>query len=797
MIKNHFKIAWRNLIRNKSYSAINIGGLAVGMAVAMLIGLWIYDELSFNKAHKNYVRIAHVMRHSFHLGEKQTGGTNSPIPLGTKLHSSLGNNFTYIVRATKTLDYTLSNGEKAFTQSGRFMEPDAPKMFTLNMVQGHLEGLKEINSILLSETVAKKIFGDTDPINKVITIDTRIDVKVTGVYEDFKRNSAFNDVSYIAPFDLYISFNPWTQKLNDNWRDNSFPLYVQIAPQTSFEDISAKIKDVMLPHLDEESKADKPEVFLHPMAKWHLYSNFKNGVNIMSEPLKFVWFYGIIGIFVLFLACINFMNLSTARSEKRAKEVGIRKAIGTLRMQLINQFLSESLLFTLFSFVISLVIVQLLLPWFNNVSGKGIAILWTNPWFWLSGIAFTIFTAILAGSYPAFYLSSFQPIKVLKEFTKGGSSAAISRKILVVFQFTISITLIIGTFIVYHQIQYSKNRPVGYDRNDLIVTPKLTGLQGKSEVLRSELLRTGVVIEVAESSSPLTSVGSNDTGFDWEGKDPALDKDMGSLRVSYEYGKTIGWQFINGRDFSRKFTTDSTGFVINETAAKLMGFANPIGETVRCKFIREGENFKILGVVKDMVMESPFEPVRPSVFFLGRCRWIYLKINPQISTHAAMPKIEAAFKKIIPTVPFDYKFVDDEYAAKFIAEERISNLASFFAILAIFISCLGLFGLASFVAEQRTKEIGIRKVLGASVLNLWKMLSKEFVALVIISCLIAIPIAWYFLNQWLQNYNYRIEISWWIFAAVGAGALIITLLTVSFQAIKAAISNPVKSLRTE
>jgi putative ABC transport system permease protein len=797
MFRNYFKIAFRNLLKNKVYSFINIGGLAVGMAVAMLIGLWIFDEISFNKYHKNYQQIAQVMRHSMFQGEKQTGGANSPIPLGTEVQTTYGNNFTYVVRATKTLDYTISSGDKKFIQSGRFMETDAPKMFTLNMLRGNWEGLKEINSILLSETVAKKIFGENDPINKVISIDNRVEVKVTGVFEAFKQNSTFNDVSYIAPFDLYKSFNPWTQNLNDNWRDNSFSLFVQIAPNTNFEQISAKIKDVMLPHLDEESKPDKPEVFLHAMSRWHLFSTFKNGQIVTSEPLKFVWFYGIIGIFVLFLACINFMNLSTARSEKRAKEVGIRKAIGSLRTQLIYQFLSETLLFSLFSFCISLLIVQLLLPWFNVVSGKEISILWSNPMFWSSCIAFTVFTAFFAGLYPAFYLSALKPIKILKGFAKGLVAISIARKSLVVFQFTISIALIIGTFIVYQQIQFTKNRPIGYNQNGLIVTSKLRDLQGKSDILRSELSKTGAIVEVAESSSPLTSVGSNDTGFDWKGKDPYLDKDMGSLRVSYEYGKTIGWQFLKGRDFSREFASDSSGFVINETAAKLIGFENPVGETLKCKYINNGKEYKILGVVKDMIMESPFEPVRPSVFYLGNCRWIYLKINPQMSTHESITKIETVFKKMLPAAPFDYKFVNDEYAAKFKAEERIGKLTTFFAILAIFISCLGLFGLASFVAEQRTKEIGIRKVLGASVANLWQLLSKDFVVLVIISCLIAAPIAYYFMHNWLQKYTYRTEISWWIFVVAAFGALVITLLTVSYQAIKAALMNPVKSLKTE
>ncbi len=563
----------------------------------------------------------------------------------------------------------------------------------------------------------------------------------------------------------------------------------------------------MLKHLDEEKAAQKPEVFLHPMSQWHLYSSFENGVNVTSEGVTFVWFYGIIGVFVLVLACINFMNLSTARSEKRAKEVGIRKAVGSQRAQLVGQFLSESLLMAGLAFIVCLGVIQLILPWFNGVADKKVAPLWTNPVFWIAGLAFTVFTALLAGSYPAFYLSSLQPIKTLKGGGNfGGRSAAYSRKLLVVFQFTISIALLIGTLVVHQQIQFVKNRPVGYSRNGLLSFPK-NGLADKADVLRNELLRTGVVYEVAESASPLTKVSSNNTGFEWRGKAPGADDDFGTLGVSYEYGKTIGWQFVAGRDFSRQYPSDSSGLIVNEAAVKRMGLKNrnrsagagglPVGEIVRSNDWHKG-TFRILGVVKDMVMESPFEPVRPTIFSLrGYKQWLFVKINPQTSTSDALLKIEAAFKTIAPSVPFEYKFVDDEYGAKFAAEERIGKLSTFFAGLAVLISCLGIFGLASFAAEQRTKEIGIRKVLGASVTNLWQLLSKDFVGLVVIAFLIATPLAYYVLRNWLLKYEYRTDLSWWLFALAGAGALIITLLTVSFQAIKTALLNPVKSLRTD
>jgi len=495
------------------------------------------------------------------------------------------------------------------------------------------------------------------------------------------------------------------------------------------------------------------------------------------------------------------MNLSTARSEKRAKEVGIRKAIGSVRKQLISQFFSESLLVAVLAFVLSVALVQLTLPWFNSVADKKISILWSYPLFWLAGIVFTIFTGLLAGSYPALYLSSFDPVKVLKGTFRVGRFASIPRKILVVLQFTVSIMLIIGTIIVYRQIQFTKNRPVGYSRDGLLqVQMSSPDFQGKYDVLRSELKNTGAVAEIAESASPVTSIWSTNKGFAWKGKDVPTETDFGTITITHEYGKTIGWQFLDGRDFSKEFASDSSGIVINEASTKLMGLKNPVGETIKWEGNKD-RSFKILGVIKDMVMESPFMPAYPTMFFISlhgdAMNYIFIKINPLVSTRGALLKIEAVFKKLIPDSPFEYSFVNEEYAKKFAAEERVGKLAGFFALLAIFISCLGLFGLASFVAEQRTKEIGIRKVLGASTFSLWRLLSNEFSRLVFISLLIAVPIAYYFMHNWLQEYQYRAPLSWWIFVAAGVGALAITLLTVSFQAIKAAVANPVKSLRTE
>jgi ABC-type antimicrobial peptide transport system permease subunit len=799
MLKYYFKIAWRNLCKNKVSSFINIGGLAIGMAVAILIGLWIYDELSFNKYHKNYDRIARVSQHQTFRGERSTR-ENNPIPLGVELRNSFKDDFKYVVMSSQTQDVIVSAGDKNFTQSGNYMQAEAPELLSLNMRHGHRSGLKEMQAILLSESLAKKLFGNENPMDKSLKINNDLNVKVTGVYEDLPHNSEFKNVAFIATWDLFISSNEWLRTHQDDWNNNFLHIYTQLAPNRNFDQVSAKIKNLKLAHVDKEYADRKPALFLEPMSKWHLYSKYENGVTVTSKQMKFVLFYGTIGLFVLLLACINFMNLSTAHSEKRAKEVGIRKTMGSIRGQLIRQFFSESLLTVAFAFILSVVMVQLLLPWFNKLADKEITILWTNPAFWIAAIAFIFITGFMAGAYPALYLSSFNPVKVLKGTFRVGRFAAIPRKALVVTQFTVSIALIIGTIIVYRQIQFARNRPVGYSRNGLLMFPKATtGFHENMEVLKSELKNTGVVIEVAESSSPVTDIDAMNGGFDWKGKDPALETNFATLGVSVEYGKTINWQFIDGRDFSKEFATDSAGFIINETAAKLTGLKNPVGETLKWETEAfKGGNFKILGIVKDMVMRSPFESVKPTVFFLqGYKHFIFAKLNPAIGIHEALEAIEAVFKKLVPAAPFDYKFVDEEYAAKFAAEERIGKLTGFFAILAVLISCLGLFGLASFVAAQRTKEIGVRKVLGASVFSIWRLLSKDFVVLVVLSCCIAIPVAYYYLNNWLQDYEYRTKISWWVFAIAIAGAVLITIITVSFQAIKAALAKPVESLRTE
>ncbi|GAB3995534.1 ABC transporter permease [Spirosoma daeguense] len=796
MIRNYLKIALRNLVKNKVYSFINIAGLSVGMTVALLIGLWLWDELSFDSYHEHSDRIAQVKQHLTNNGEVQTWNT-TPFPLADELRKQYGDNFKYVVLAREDGDHVLTHGNEKFTKRGIYFEPEITEMLSLKMLKGSRDGLKEPASILLSESVAKALFKDADPMDKLITIDNRLSVKVTGVYEDLPHNSTFEEVKFMAPWNLYYNNTDWvrTAAAYEPWRPNAFHTFVQLTEKADFDNVSAKIKDAKLKHVNKELANKKPELFLHPMRQWHLYSEFKNGVNVGGK-IQYVWLFGIIGAFVLLLACINFMNLSTARSEKRAKEVGIRKAVGSIRSQLIYQFFFESLVMAMFSLVLSLLLAQLLLPFFNEVADKNVSILWGNPIFWGICLGFTVITGLVAGSYPAFYLSSFQPVKILKGTFRLGRWAAVPRKALVVVQFTVSITLIIGTIIVFRQIEFAKNRPIGYDSNGLVTIPIVTpNIHRHFDAIKSELTQLGAIKAIAESGESVTEIWSSSSAFDWTGKDPNLSIDFSIVNVSHDYGQTIGWAFREGRDFSKNFKTDSTGLILNEAAVKFMGLTNPIGQTVKWY----DNSFTIIGVVKNLVMQSPYQEVKPCIFSLANDAGTYtiLKINPSASANDALGKIETIFKKFNPSQPFEYRFVDEEYAKKFDNEERIGKLATGFAILAIFISCLGIFGLASFVAEQRTKEIGIRKVLGASVVNLWQLLSFDFIILVVISCLIAAPIAYYFLNGWLQTYTYRTAISWWIFVASGVGALVITLLTVSFQSIKAALVNPVKSLRAE
>src|SRR6266536_2197321 len=789
MIKNYFKIAWRTIVKNKLYSFINIAGLATGMWLAILIGLWIWDELSFNKYHQNYRNIARIMVNQT-FGDDISTDVAIPHTLKEELTNNYASDFKNTALASWEWDHSFTINKTKISKPGMYVEPEFLKIFSIDMIQGtYNDALNEPSSIVLSESAAKTLFGNENPVNKTILFDNNINSKITGVFADIPTNSEFHGVQVLLPWSSFLQ-QDWVRNSINNWGNNSFQLFAQINNKASFESITSKIKDIGKKHYPQS----KPEYFLQPMKNWHLYSDFKNGKNAGGK-ITFVRLFGIIGLFILFIACINFMNLSTARSERRAKEVGIRKASGSLRWQLITQFFIESLSVVLFAFLLSIFLLELSIPFFNEVANKKISIPWSELLFWLAGLGFSLFTGLIAGSYPAFYLSSFQPVKVLKGTFRAGRFAAAPRKVLVVLQFTVSVILIIGTIIVYRQIQFGKSRSIGYSNAGLIQVGSTDAIKNNYNAYRNDLLKTGSVYEVSESSSPTTAIWGNRDDFTWDGKDPQLLPLIGLVSCTHEFGKTIGWKIIEGRDFSTDFKTDSSAVILNEAAMKLTGLKNIIG-----KIITDENNTRlhVIGVVKNLIMESPYSEIKPSFFVLGKdLRLVNIKLMPAVQISDALNKVQKVFKAYNPEVSFDYKFADKEYEKKFGDEMRISKLSTFFALLAIMISCLGLFGLVSFVAEQRTKEIGIRKVLGANVSGVVALLSKDFLKLVTIAIVIASPLAWFIMNKWLQDFTYRANISWWVFIVAGIVAFLIAILTVSFQAIKAALANPVKSLRTE
>ena len=793
MLKNYFIVAWRNILRSSS-SPINIGGLAVGMAVSLLIGLWIRDEMSFDTNFQHYSRIGRVIQNVTSSGAVKTWKT-VPYPLGDELRKSYADDFKYVVMGTRSESHTLALREKSITATGAFYEPQISRMLNLRMISGSSDGLKDMMSVLLSQSMAKAFFGDSDAVNRVIRLDNAWNLRVAGVYADMPYNSSFNDVTYMGTWDLYAKLYPFTS-IQNPWRTNAFVAYVQLSDKADFGAVSERIKDIRLRKvLNTPLIKQNPKLFIEPMFRWHLYSEYRGGLNIGGR-IQYVWLFSIIGVFVLLLACINFMNLSTAKSEKRSKEVGIRKAIGSSRLQLVWQFFSESLIVTWLAFCLAVLLTGLFLPFFNNLADKRMSIPWDSPYFWFCGIGFCLLTGIVAGSYPALYLSSFKAIQVLKGTFRAGKYAALPRRILVVFQFTVSVTLIIGTIVVLRQIEYAKDRPVGYSRDGLVSVPLITSdIHDHYAAFKHDLEATGAIAGVTEAGSPPTTSSGSSSGFDWPGKDPGAANDFPVCYVTPEYGSTIGWSMEEGRNFSNEFLSDSTAFIVNDAAVKFMQLKDPLQSTIKL----DGKPFRILGIVKDMIVESPYEQVRPTFYtlFSGSGNNLIIRINPKLSTAEALPKIEKVFKAYSPALPFDYQFADADYAKKFGNEERIGKFARCFTGLAILISCIGLFAMASFLASQRRKEIGIRKVLGATVLNVWGLLSRDFLFLVIISIVIASPLAYYFMHNWLLNYTYRAELAWWIFAVTAVGALTITLATVSYQSIKAALLNPTRSLRSE
>lgn len=794
MFTNYLTIGWRSIVNNKLYSIINIVGLAFGLAVAMLIGLWIFDELSFNHAFKNYDRLAQVYHHITFGTETMSIG-DVPAPIGELLKNNY-REFEEVTIVTSQGEHLITFNEKKLFETGLFVEPQFISMFSVDLLQGSDKPLVEIHSILISKKLASTLFDD-NPVGKLLKLDNRDLLTVTGIFEDFPTNSQFADVKFFLPMTYYFNISETNRKQQHNWEDYMFDCFVLLNDQAHLADAETKIKKVLHDNASNDAKALQPVGILFPMNQWHLYNEFKDGVNTGGQ-IRFVWMFGTIGLFVLLLACINFINLSTARSVKRSKEVGVRKVMGSARKQLILQFLVESLLIVLSAYFLGLTMAAVSLPAFNALTGKQIIMPWADYYFILVSIAFIVITGLLAGTYPAFYLSGFNPVSVLKGSYRAGRFAALPRKGLVIMQFTIAIVMIIGTAVVFQQIQHAKDRPVGFDRKGIIHIAIRTEALAKADYnsLRTELMNTGAVENMALSDYPITgSMGAN-ASITWEGKDPALKPLIAMNSCSHDFPRTNGFQFIEGRDFSREYSTDSSAVIVNELAAKLISDESVISKNINFGY---GKPREIIGVIRDQVRWTPFVKQSPHIYYVSYTTAGYLTIRllPQESTQEALQKIEAVIKKFDDGAPFDYKFQDDDYERLFNDEERIGKLAAVFSLLTIFISCIGIFGLATFTSSQRTKEIGIRKVLGASVFALWKMLSTEFIKLVTIAIAFGIPVSYYLSTQWLQQYDYRVEISWVIFSFAGLLTIVITLFTVSYQAIKAAQMNPTMSLKAE
>jgi putative ABC transport system permease protein len=791
MLRNYFKIAFRNLIGGKSFSVINIAGLAIGMAGAILILLWLQNEVSFDKFHAHKDQLYQVYGLTGNTDGAPTAISVTSQPLGPVLKR----NYPEVEAATRVVDvdkFLLTVNDKSFTGiPGAVVDPSFLKMFSFPLVgETKNEQLNTVYSIVITEKLAKKLFGADDPLHKRIRIDSTDNFVVTGVLKDLPFNTRFT-FEYLLPWD-YLKKIGWS---SEDWLSNNTPTYVLLKPNTNSDAFSAKIKDITRRY---SGHSDVWTHFVFPLSQWHLYSKFENGKPVGGR-IETVRVFGLIAAFILLIACINFMNLSTARSEKRAKEIGIRKVAGAGRGLLIGQFIAEAFLTTCVAGAVALLIVQLTLPSFDTLINTQLSIPYGSCYFWLCAIAFVGFTSLLSGSYPAFYLSSFNPISIFNKQFKKVQLGLSPRKILVVLQFTFAIILVIATIIVRDQIIYGQEREKGYAINNLIRVDFVGDIEKNYESIKQELIRMGTAESVTKNMTTVTQIGSRTWGLRWTGENPKdTNTSISLFSTDADLVKTAGMKLIEGRDIDiHNYPSDSFSVLLNETAVKLMGFKNPVGQVILQPYSKL--SWRVVGVVKDYVIGSPYEKI-PPIVIEGPGSWfstMHIKFNPAHSTADNLGQAEQVFKKYNVAYPFDYQFVDQEYAKKFDNEQRTKALAGIFATLAIFISCLGLFGLTSFTVEQSRKEIGIRKVLGATVTEIVTLLSKDFLKLVLAAFVIAIPITWYAMNQWLQGFNYRIGISWWIFAVAGVVALLIALVTVSFHTIKAALVNPVTSLRSE
>src|SRR5688572_4103126 len=788
MIKSYIKIALRNLFKNKIFSFINISGLSLGLTCSVLIALWVQDESKMDAFHENLNRIYTITSTEYSGHEITYGGYDTPGLLGDELKRVLPE-VEYACNYGGIEYRTFSVEDKKIKQPGNFAGVDFFKIFSYPLLLGSKEtALKSPESIALSRKMATTLFGSPEQaMDKSIRFENYKELKVTAVFEDLGDNVS-EKFEYIINWDFFVERNTWVKE----WHNSGPTTFICLREHANAEAIKPKLQHFIKKYDKEYSDLDRLELSMQPFGEKYLYSNFKDG-KVAGGRIEYVQLFSLVAIFILLIACVNFMNLSTARSLKRAKEIGVRKVNGAIKTALVSQFMLEALLFASIAVVLALTALTIVLPQFNLLTGKSIQTPLTDGRFWTGMIGLTVITGIISGSYPALLLSSFKPISVMKQNLKASATAIFFRKGLVVFQFALSMIFIVGMMVISKQVTFIQNTNLGYQKNNLIYLPISGSIGSNFNTFKLEALKVPGILEIGQMSQRPVQLENTTGGVEWEGKSPDTKPVFVQVAVGYDFVKTMQATVIAGRDFSEDMA-DSANYLINEQALRVIGYNDPIGMPLTLWDIKG----TIIGVVKDFHFNSLHVPIEPLILRLdkGHIGGVALiRIDPE-KMSLALADLEQLHKKLNPDFIFNYQFADEEYASLYQSEQVVKQLSGHFAFLAIFISSLGLLGLVIFTAEQRTKEVGIRKVLGASVSQIATLLSKDFVKLVVVSILLSTPVAYYTMNNWLQGFEYRITIQWWIFIVAAAGTIVMALLTISFQAIKTAMQDPVKNLRS-
>ena len=790
MFRTTLKAGLRNFWKNKSYSLLNILGLAIGIACAGLIFLWVEDETTFDRMHAKKDRLYLVMN-NWPFSQHFSTYDNTPGRMGPAIKAEIPG-IANACRITEGQSTQLVRiGNKSLYSDGAYADSTLFSMFTIPFVQGSAStAFREIHSMVITEKAARNFFGnDKNVMGRTVRLDNKQDYKITGVVKDLPENNTIR-FEWLVPFDVFYNENSWLK----NWDANGILTMVELEKPAKPDAINQQLHDFIKKRVPGTIVSS----CLFSMNDWHLRWDFENGKLTGRGRIQYVHMFSLIAWIILFLACINFMNLATARSEKRAKEVGVRKVLGSGRGKLIVQFIAEALFLAFLSVIVGILLMTIALPFFNTLAQKQLVLNLTDPIHLLSLLGITLVCGLVAGSYPSLYLSSFNPVFVLKGIKMKSGSAALIRRGLVVMQFSVSIILIICTILIFQQIEHVKNRDLGFEKDNLLVMDVQGDMGKQFNAINQELLNTGVVDKAALSDHETIYGGHNSDHYSWEGKDPNTTNIVSQRNVSPELLSTNGIRVVLGRDFYPDPVLDSNNIIITESLAKMMNKPNPIGSIISAG----QDRFTVIGMVKDFVYGNVYGTTPDPLIFFCNPHYeyesvMYIRLKKQVNTEKAIAQIGSVMKKVNPLYPFQYRFVDDQFNQLFLSEMLVSKLSRVFAALAICISCLGLFGLAAFTAERRTKEIGIRKVLGAGVMGLAGLLSGEFLKLIAFSSLLAFPVAWYAMHSWLQNYAYHITISWWVFVVAAAASILIALITISFQTIRAAVVNPIRSLRSE